>query len=120
MAGMSKFLFRLPERRAGPLARRLLTEQQTDSAYVGALFLARQGHIKPAIPVLADNLARRPDAEKMLTGLAYSMMHGGDETQIQSLFQGLQRYVEENRDRYTPEEQARLEALFKWGAGQER
>ncbi len=56
----------------------------------------------------------------MLTGLAYSMMHGGDETQIQPLFQGLLRYIEENRDRYTPEEQARLEALFKWGAGQER
>ncbi len=86
----------------------------------GALFLARQGDIEPAIPILADNLARRPGAEKMLTGLAYSMMHGGDETQIQPLFQGLLRYVEENRGRYTPAEQARLEALFKQGAGQKR
>ncbi|MCZ6814661.1 MAG: hypothetical protein O7F14_11460, partial [Alphaproteobacteria bacterium] len=120
MAGMSKYLFRLPERRAGPLARRLLSEQQPDSAYVGALFLARQGDIEPAIPILADNLARRPDAEKMITGLAYSMMHGGDETQIQPLFQGLLRYVEENRGRYSAEERARLEALFKWGAGQKR
>ncbi len=120
MEGMSQYLFRLPERRSGPLARRLLSEQQPDSAYIGALFLARQGDIEPAIPILADNLARRPDAEKMLTGLAYSMMHGGDETHIQPLFQGLLRYLEENRDRYTAEEQARLEALFKWGAGQKR
>jgi len=98
----------------------LLSEQQPDSAYIGALFLARQGDIEPAIPILADNLARRPDAEKMLTGLAYSMMHGGDETQIQPLIQGLLRYIEENRDRYTSEEQARLEALFKRGAGLNR
>ena len=120
MEGMSQYLFGLPERRAGPLARRLLSGQQPDSAYVGALFLARQGDIEPAIPILADNLARRPGAEKMFTGLAYSMMHGGDETQIQPLLQGLLRYIEENRDRYTPEEQARLEALFKRGAGQKR
>ena len=108
----------VPERRAGPLARRLLFEQQPDSAYVGALFLARHGDIEPAIPILADSLARRPDAENMLASLAYSMMHGGDETQIQPLFQGLLGYIEENRDRYTPEERARLEALFKRGAGQ--
>jgi hypothetical protein len=46
------------------------------------------------------------------------MMHGGDETQIQPLIQGLARYVEENRSRYSAEERARFEALFKWGAGQ--
>ena len=103
-----------------PLARRLLSEQQPDSAYVGALFLARQGDFEPAIPILADNLARRQSAEKMFAGLAYSMMHGGNETQIQALFQGILRYLEENRDRYTPEEQARLEAIFKRSAGQKR
>jgi HEAT repeat protein len=119
MEGVSDYLFDLPEPRAGPLARRLLAEPQPDSAFIGAIFLARQGDIEPAIPILADNLARRPDAETMLTGLAYAMLHGGDETKIQPLFQGLLRYFEENRDRYTPEEQARLDALFKQGAGQE-
>lgn len=53
----------------------------------------------------------------MITGLAYSMMHGGDETQIQPLIQGLARYVEENRGRYSAEKRARLEAQFKQGAG---
>jgi HEAT repeat protein len=117
MEGTSNYLFALPGRRAVPLARRLLSEQQPDSAYVGALFLAYQGDIEPAIPILADNLARRPDAENIFAGLIYSMMHGGDETMIQPLFQGLLRYVEENRDRYTTGEQTRLEALFKEGAG---
>ena len=100
-----------------PTARRLLSEQPApsapDSAYVGALFLARQGEIEPAIPVLVDALARRPEAKQMFTGLAYSMMHGGDETQFRPLVQGMRRYMEENANRYTPEERARLEALFK-------
>ncbi|MEE9480474.1 MAG: hypothetical protein V3V34_08060, partial [Kiloniellales bacterium] len=63
-------------------------------------------------PILADNLARRPDAERLLTGLAYSMMHGGDETQIKPLFEELSRFLRENRDSYSSEEWARLEALF--------
>lgn len=117
MEGMSRYLFQLPERRADPLARRLLTEQPPDNAFVGALFLARQGEIDPAIPVIADNLARRPDANDIFTGLIYSMMHGGNEAQVQSLFQGLLRYAEENRDRYTPEEHARLDALLEQGTG---
>lgn len=112
MEGMSDYLFDLPARRATPLAHQLLLEEAPDSAYIGALFLARQGEIEPAIPILADNLARRPDSEKMFTGLAWSMMHGGDEPQIQPLIEGLRRYIEENRDRYTPEEKARLDTLF--------
>ena len=120
MNGMSKYLFRLPKRRATPLARRLLSEQQPDNAYVGALFLARQGEIEPAIPILADNLARRADGERMLTGLAYSMMHGGDQTQVRALFEGLARYIEKNFDRYTLEEKARLNAFLKRAAGQKR
>ena len=68
--------------------------------------------MEPTIPILADTLARRDDGEQLLTGLAYSMMHGGDETQIRDLFTGLVRHVEQNRDRYTAEEQARLDALL--------
>lgn len=117
---MSKYLFRLPPRRAGPLARRLLSERRPDSAYAGALYLARRGDIEPAIPILADNLARRPDAERMFAGLAYAMMHGGDETRIQLLLKGLRRYIEKNRDRYTDEEQARLDTLLKRGGGRKR
>jgi HEAT repeat protein len=117
MEGISNYLFRLPDRRAQPLARRLLSEPEPDTAYIGALFLARQGDVEPAIPILADNLARRPDGERMLTGLAYSMMHGGDQTQIQPLFEGLLRFIEQNPDRYTVEERTRLEALLKPGMG---
>jgi HEAT repeat protein len=113
MEAMSKYLFRLSEVRATPLAHRLLSEQDPDSAFVGALFLARQGETGPAVPVLADNLARRPDGENVLTGLAYSMMHGGDETQIQPLLQALVRFIQDNRARYSPEEWARLESLLK-------
>jgi len=117
MEGMSEYLFRLPERRANPLARRLLSDHRSDSAYVGALFLVRQGDIEPAIPVVADNLARRPSANNIFMGLIYSMVHGGNETQVQPLLDGLLRYIEDNRDRYTPEEQARLEALLNQGVG---
>ncbi|MEE8352304.1 MAG: hypothetical protein V3R37_08975, partial [Rhodospirillales bacterium] len=117
---MLRYLFRLPKRRADPLARRLLFEQQPDNAYVGAVFLARQGDVELAIPILADNLARRAYAGKMFPGLVYSMMHGGDERQIQSLFQGMVRYIEENAARYTAEERARLDALFKRGPDRKR
>jgi hypothetical protein len=113
MKGMSKYLFRLPKRRATPLARRLLSAQQPDTAYVGALFLVRQGEITPTIPVLANTVARRANGERMLTGLAYSMMHSGDETQARALFKGLERYIEQNIRRYTPEEQARLSTFLK-------
>jgi HEAT repeat protein len=113
MEGVSKFLIRLPDRRAFLLAHRLLAEQDPDSALAGALFLARHGVIEPAVPILADNLARRPDAEGLLTGLAWSMMHGGDEGQIKPLFEELSRFVRENRDRYNSEDWARLEALFR-------
>ncbi len=112
MEGVSNFLYRLSDRRALVLADRLLAEQDPDSAFTGALFLARHGVIEPAVPILADNLARRPDAEGLLTGLVYSMMHGGDETQIKPLFEELWRFLRENRDRYSSEEWARLEALF--------
>ena len=112
MEGVSNFLYRLSDRRALVLADRLLAEQDPDSAFTGALFLARHGVIEPAVPILADNLARRPDAERLLTGLAYSMMHGGDETQIKPLFEELWRFLRENRDRYSSEEWARLEVLF--------
>ncbi len=111
--GMSKYLFRLSNVRATPLAHRLLSEPDPDSAFVGALFLARQGDIGPAVPVLADNLARRPDGENVLTGLAYAMMHGGDETRIQPLLEALARFIQDNRARYNPEEWARLENLLK-------
>ena len=77
------------------------------------------GEIEAAIPILADNLARRPAAEKSFTGLAYSILHGGDQSQLQALFQGLRHYLEDNRGRYNPEEQARLEALLR-GGGQRR
>ena len=112
LEGVTRFLSGLPDRRAGILSRRLVSEPNADSALAGALVLARQGDIEPAVPVLADNLARRPEPERLLTGLAWSMMHGGDEGQIQPLFEALMRFVQENPDRYSPEEQARLEALF--------
>ena len=113
LESVSRFLSGLPERRAGLLSRRLVSEPDADSALAGALVLARQGDIEPAVPVLADNLARRPEPERLLTGLAWSMMHGGDETQFQPLFEALLRFIQENPDRYSPEERARLEALFK-------
>lgn len=118
--GTSRYLFRLPKRRATPLAHRLLSERDPDSAYLGALFLAHQGEIEPAIPTLADNLARRGDTQKMLTGLAYSMIHGGNETQVRSLFQGLAQYAKKNINRYSPEEQARLDAFLRPFTGQIR
>ncbi len=111
--GLYRFLVSLPRRRAFPVARGLVSGPEPDGAYAGALFLARRGEIGPAIPVLADNLARRPDGDKILTGLAYGMMHGGDATKLQPLLQGLRKYVEENRDRYSAREQARLEALLR-------
>ncbi len=98
--------------RAAPLAHRLLGEADPDGAFAGALYLITSGDIEPAIPVLADTVARRDDGEQLLTGLAYSMMHGGDDTKVPDLFTGLVRYVEQNRDRYTAEEQARLDALL--------
>jgi hypothetical protein len=91
----------------------LVSEPDADSALAGALVLAHRGEIEPAVPVLADSLARRPEPERLLTGLAWSMMHGGDEAQFQPLFEALLRFILENPDRYSPEERARLEALFK-------
>jgi len=120
MKGMSKYLFRLPKRRATPLAHRLLSERQPDNAYVGALFLARQGENEPAMPVLADNLARRADGDKMLAGFAYSMMHSGDETRARTLFRNLARYIEKNIHRYSPKEQARLKAFLERVTGQKQ
>jgi hypothetical protein len=112
LEGVSGFLSDLPDRHAAILSRRLVSEPNADSALAGALVLAHRGDIEPAVPVLADNFARRPEPERLLTGLAWSMMHGGDEAQIQPLFEALLRFIEENPDRYTPEERARLEALF--------
>ncbi len=111
--GLSKYLRHLPDLRAVALARRMLVERHADIAYAGAWVLARRGEIEPAIPILVENLARRPEGKKMLTGLAYAMAHGGDATKIQSLIKGLQRYIEKNRGLYTPEEKARLDSLFK-------
>jgi HEAT repeat protein len=113
LEGVSRFLSGLSERRADNLSRRLVSEPDADSALAGALVLAHQGEIEPAVPVLADSLARRPEPERLLTGLAWSMMHGGDEAQFQPLFEALLRFIQENPDRYSPEERARLEALFK-------
>jgi hypothetical protein len=48
----------------------------------------------------------------MLTGLAYSMMHGGDEAQVKPLFEALERFIRDNRDRYSSEEWDKLERLF--------
>ena len=108
-----RFLIGLPRRRALPVARGLVSRQEPVGAYAGALFLAHRGEIGPAIPVLADNLARRPDGDKILTGLAYAMLHGGDAAKLQPLLQGLRKYVEENGDRYSIEERARLEVLLR-------
>ncbi len=110
--GVSRLLAELPDRRAGILSRRLLSEPNADSALAGALALAYRGDIEPTVPVLADSLARRPEPEQLLTGLAWSMMHGGDETRIQPLFEALMQFIQANPDRYSPEERARLEALF--------
>ena len=108
-----RFLIGLPRRRASLLARKLVSGTEPDGAYAGALFLAHRGEIGQAIPVLADHLARRPDADKVLAGLAYGMAHGGDATKLERLLQGLRKYVEENRDRYSAEEWVRLEALLR-------
>ena len=113
MDGVSNYLLRLTGRRATPLAHRLLSEEDPDSALTGALFLARQGDFEPAVPILADNLARRPDGENLLTGLAYAMLHGGDDTQVQPLFEALTRFIQDNRERYSPQERDRLGRLLK-------
>ena len=120
MKSLSEYLLRLPERRADPLARRLLSERQGDSAFMGALYLARRGDIEPALPVLADNLVRRPEVEQMFTSLAWSMAHGGDEAQFRALMEGVGRYIDENRDRYTAEQQARIDALLRRNAEQKQ
>jgi HEAT repeat protein len=109
---LTEFLFELPQRRALPVAQRLVTGREPDGAYGGALFLAYRGEIGPAIPILADNLARRPDGDRTMIGLAYAMLHGGDAAKLQPLLQGLRKYVEENRRRYSAGEQARLDALL--------
>jgi HEAT repeat protein len=110
--GVTGFLTDLPDRRASLLSRRLLSEPNPDSALAGALVLAHQGDIEPAVPVLADSLARSPQPEQLLTGLAYGMMHGGDEAAIAPLIRSLRQFVEDNPERYSQEERARLEALF--------
>jgi hypothetical protein len=120
MKGMMKYLFRLPERRARPLASRLVSDRQPDRAYVGALYLARQGDRERAIPILVDNLARNPDARNLFMGLVYASAHGGDATHIRRLFQEMAQYAEENRDRYSEEERARLDGLLMSGAGLNR
>jgi hypothetical protein len=74
--------------------------------------LAHRGDIEPAVPVLADNLARRAKPDQLLSGLIWSMMHGGDEARIAPLIQSLRQFIEDNRSRYSAEERARLEALF--------
>jgi HEAT repeat protein len=112
MEGVWNYLRGLDDVRAAPLADRLLSDEDPDSAFVGALYLARLGIIGPVVPILADNLARRPEGQEMLTGLAYSMMHGGDEAQVKPLFEALERFIRDNRDRYSPEEWDKLERLF--------
>jgi hypothetical protein len=107
-----RFLIGLHWRRALPVARKLVSGPEPDGAFAGALYLAYRGKVGPAIPVLADNLARRPDGDKTMIGLAYAMLHGGGATTFQPLLQGLRNYVEENRGRYSAEEWARLEALL--------
>jgi HEAT repeat protein len=112
LEGVSRFLSDLPDRRAGIVSRRLLSDPNADSALAGALVLAHQGDVESAVPVLADNLARRPKPEQLLTGLVWSMMHGGDEEGITPLLQSLRQFIQDNRDRYSAEEWARLEALL--------
>ena len=51
----------LPERRALGLSRRLVAAEEPDGALGAAIYLAYRGEIDPAVPVLADNLARRDD-----------------------------------------------------------
>jgi HEAT repeat protein len=116
MEGVWNYLRRLGDGRAEPLAHQLLSDEDPDSAFVGALHLASQGVIAPAVPILADNLARRPEGKKMVNGLAYSMMHGGAEAQVQSLFEALANFIRDNRDRYSPEEWDKLEPLFQQDA----
>jgi HEAT repeat protein len=113
MKGVWSYLGQLGDGRAEPLAHRLLSDGNSDSAFVGALYLARQGVIEPAVPILADNLARRSEGKEMLTGLAYSMMHGGDEAQVRPLFEALESFIRDNRDRYSAEEWDKLERLFR-------
>jgi HEAT repeat protein len=111
--GLLGFLTDLPDRRATLLSRRLVSEPSPDSALAGAFVLARQGDIEPAVPVLADNLARRAVSDQLLTGLIYAMMHGGDEAAVAPLIQSLRQYIEDNPQRYSAEERARLESLFR-------
>ena len=61
MEGVGEYLFDLPVARATPLAHRLLGEADPDSAFAGAWFLIYHGDVEPAIPALADSLARRDD-----------------------------------------------------------
>ncbi len=107
------FLTDLPDRRASLLSRRLVSEPNPDSALAGALMLAHRGDIEPAVPVLADSLARSPQPDQLLTGLAYGMMHGGNEAALAPLIQSLRQFVADNPERYSAEERARLDALFR-------
>jgi hypothetical protein len=98
----------------------MVSDQQSDSAYIGALFLARHGDTGRAVPILVDNLARNPEARRLFTGLIYAAAHGGDAGHIRGLFQEMTRYAENNRDRYTTEERTRLDGLLKSGTGWKR
>jgi HEAT repeat protein len=109
---MGRFLYDLPEARAVPLARDLLSHEATLVAYMACGILIRAGKGDETLPTLAEIIASGRAATDLNGRMGYDWIHGGG-AEGEAMFGKLADYLEAHRDNYDGEARTRVAEFLK-------
>lgn len=112
-AELARLLRRLPEARAVPLSRRLMTDDHTLVAYMAIGVLIRAGHRADTLPALADIIASGRAETDLKGRLGYDWLHSDAPERFEGMFELLGVYLKAHKGNYSAEEQARIEPYLR-------
>jgi HEAT repeat protein len=109
---LGEYLSKLPDERGLVLARSLGAEADLETAFVGAAYLLRRGPLDEAVPRMAEILLDHEQGPELLTGIAWSLMHSGDDARYQEAMTSLAAELTARLETASPEQRARFQQLI--------
>ncbi|MDH3473945.1 MAG: HEAT repeat domain-containing protein, partial [Rhodospirillales bacterium] len=110
--GLGRYLDTLADERGLVLARSLGAQADPETAFVGAAYLLRRGPLDEAVPRMAEILLAHDQGPELLTGIAWSLMHSGDETRDREAMASLVAELTARLETAPPEQRTRFQELI--------
>ena len=110
---LAEYVDGLPPDRQLALAPTIAKHQNADIWYIAASIYIRHKMVEEAVDTVVDFAVSSDLAERYLTGLGWSMIHGADEDgTIKAVIEGLMARISGDLGELTPEQRAKLNKLL--------